>query len=104
MIPDYGGAIIKPHPGLGYFKIPMPRMMRSWQQGWFYALDLPKELIEVGLPPFENLLPQEVQPWSSDTNLTIGTNLLVQEVLQLKDSWLKSMQILKTWLDRNIHL
>lgn len=103
VVPDCDGAIIRPRADAGYFDIAMPHMRRSWKQGWFYASDLPKEITEVGLLPFENPPTVKRLSWGVETDLiSIETGLLVQEVYQLQDSGLGGMQILKTWLERNI--
>lgn len=41
VVPDFEGAVIRPRPDTLYFDIPIPKMTRSWQQGWFYSPDLP---------------------------------------------------------------
>lgn len=66
---DCGGAIIRHRADAGYFHIPMLRMTTSWQHGWFYAPDLPKEITKAGLTPFENSPPQERPSWSAETEL-----------------------------------
>lgn len=80
----------------------MPQMTESWQHDRFYAPDLPMTYKDTGLLPFANKPPRELLSWSSVTALSTENAKLVEAVYQLKDTGLSGMQILKTWLERNI--
>lgn len=101
-IPDCGGATIQPRPGSGYFELPTPQLKEAWQEDWFYAPNLPRNYNDTGLPIFSHKPLQERSEWRSVTELSSETAALVEAVHQLQDGGLSGMQILTTWMERNV--
>lgn len=94
-IPSYGGAIIRPRLGSNYFDLTAATELESWKWGWFYAPNNSFDPDDPGLPEFTD------EPcWQVDFDP--GTGLLIEAIARLQEKGLSGLQILKTWVERNI--